>query len=419
MKDKNENRHGYKKTKVGWIPEEWDVMRLEEMVEEHNAGIYKKRELYGSGNNIVGVSDLYGIFRINGQGFRQVPLTQEDLEKYMLHEGDLIYGESSLVREGIARTLYVAENGAGTAFAWHTRRYKVNRKKICPIYLYYFLESYSARKFMISISTQTALTGITTEDYFRCPIPVPRLPEQKKIAEILATWDKAIEQTRELLNAKISRKKALMQQLLTGKMRFKDNGGNDWCIKPLGELVEPVLRPVPKPKEPYLSIGLRSHGRGAFQKIVELPEKVMMDTLYRIESQDIIVNITFAWEGAIAIAKENDSGGLVSHRFPTYRIKDKKANIDFFRNMILTKKFVWDLGLISPGGAGRNRVMSKKDFMKLKVIVPPIEIQKEIGKILTTADNEINVLEDYRNALDQQKRGLMQKLLTGEVRVKL
>ena len=61
--------------------------------------------------------------------------------------------------------------------------------------------------------------------------------------------------------------------------------------------------------------------------------------------------------------------------------------------------------------------MSKKDFMKLKVIVPPIEIQKEIGKILTVADNEINILEDYRNALDQQKRGLMQKLLTGEVRL--
>jgi type I restriction enzyme S subunit len=144
----------------------------------------------------------------------------------------------------------------------------------------------------------------------------------------------------------------------------------------------------------------------------------MMDTLYRIESQDIIVNITFAWEGAIAIAKEKDSGGLVSHRFPTYRIKDKKANIDFFRNLILTKKFVWDLGLISPGGAGRNRVMNKRNFLKLKVLLPPVKIQKELGKILTTADNEIKILEEYRNAVNKQKRGLMQKLLTGEVRAK-
>lgn len=191
-----------------------------------------------------------------------------------------------------------------------------------------------------------------------------------------------------------------------------------WRVRTLGELVEPVSRPVPKPKEPYLSIGIRSHGRGTFHKIIVLPEKVMMDTLYRIDSQDLIVNITFAWEGAIAIATGHDSGGLVSHRFPTYRFKDKEANPDFFRNLILTKRFVWDLGLISPGGAGRNRVMSKTDFLKLRVFVPSLETQKGIGKILTTADNEIWHLEDYLNALEQQKRGLMQKLLTGEVRVK-
>jgi len=61
--------------------------------------------------------------------------------------------------------------------------------------------------------------------------------------------------------------------------------------------------------------------------------------------------------------------------------------------------------------------MSKKDFLKLKVFVPSLKIQKEIGKILTTTDKEIQLLESYLNALEQQKRGLMQKLLTGEVRV--
>jgi type I restriction enzyme S subunit len=61
--------------------------------------------------------------------------------------------------------------------------------------------------------------------------------------------------------------------------------------------------------------------------------------------------------------------------------------------------------------------MNKKDFLKLKVLLPTVKMQREIGKILTTADNEINAIEDYRNALEKQKRGLMQKLLTGEVRV--
>jgi type I restriction enzyme S subunit len=207
-----------------------------------------------------------------------------------------------------------------------------------------------------------------------------------------------------------------MQQLLTGKKRYKNHEGTGWCVRPLGELVKPVSRPVPKSKEPYLSIGVRSHGKGTFQKIVELPEKVMMDTLYRVESNDLIVNITFAWEGAIAIATEQDKGGLVSHRFPTYRFIEKESDIDFFRSLILTKRFVWDLGLISPGGAGRNRVMNQTDFLKLKVFVPPIEVQKEIGDILTLADNELRLCEDYLTALENQKRGLAQKLLSGEVR---
>lgn len=142
-----------------------------------------------------------------------------------------------------------------------------------------------------------------------------------------------------------------------------------------------------------------------------------MDTLYRIEPDDIVANITFAWEGAIAIANSDDEGGLVSHRFPTYRVK-QGADLSFLRQLILTKKFVWDLGLISPGGAGRNRVLSKTDFLKLKVPVPSKAMQKKIGKILSSVDQEINVFEDKLTALEKQKRGLMQKLLTGEVRVK-
>jgi type I restriction enzyme S subunit len=250
------------------------------------------------------------------------------------------------------------------------------------------------------------------------PVLTPPIAEQRKIAEILYTWDKAIEQTRKLIEAKKRQIKALMQQLLTGK-RLNRSNEHDWDVKPLGDLIKPIKRPVPKPQSPYLSIGIRSHGKGTFQKVVEQPEKVMMDTLYRVEANDLIVNITFAWEGAIAIASEQDSGGLVSHRFPTYRIREPEADIDFLRHVILTKRFVWDLGLISPGGAGRNRVLDQKDFLKLKVIAPSIETQKEIGKTLAVADKELHLWEDYLIAIERQKRGLMQKLLTGEVRVKL
>jgi type I restriction enzyme S subunit len=250
------------------------------------------------------------------------------------------------------------------------------------------------------------------------PVLIPPLPEQQKIAEILSIWEKAIDQTQKLIEAKKRRKKALMQQLLSGELTPLGLNHETWPARKLGELVVPVSRPVPKPENPYLSIGLRSHGKGTFQRTVEEPDKVMMDTLYRVEEGDLVVNITFAWEGAIAFVPEKDSGGLVSHRFPTYRLKETEVDRGFFRNLIQTKRFVWDLGLISPGGAGRNRVLSQKDFLKQKVHVPSLGVQERVGEMLEAAYDELRLCEEYLVALEKQKRGLMQKLLTGEVRVR-
>jgi type I restriction enzyme, S subunit len=80
---------------------------------------------------------------------------------------------------------------------------------------------------------------------------------------------------------------------------------------------------------------------------------------------------------------------------------------------------VHELGLVSPGGAGRNRVLSKGDFLRIKVELPSLEEQQRIAGVLETCDREIELLEKQLAALREQKRGLMQKLLTGEVRVKV
>ena len=98
----------------------------------------------------------------------------------------------------------------------------------------------------------------------RIPLALPTLSEQEKIAEILSTWDAAIQQTHKLIEAKKRRKKALMQQLLTGITRLKGFEEDNWEIVPLGRLVSPVSRPVPKPDRTYQSIGLRSHCKGTF-----------------------------------------------------------------------------------------------------------------------------------------------------------
>jgi len=332
--------------------------------------------------------------------FMQATASSREIEKYGLRYGDIIITKDSETKDDIAVSALVAEELTNIVCGYHLAIIRpLQNTLLSGEYLNKLFDAQIMRHYFARLANGVTRFGLTSNAVNNALIPLPPFPEQKKIAEILSTWDKAIEHTRKLIDAKKRRKKALMQQLLTSKKRFKDSYGNDWRVRPLGELIEPISRPVPKPKKPYLSIGIRSHGKGTFQKIVELPEKVMMDTLYRIDFQDLVTNITFAWEGAIAIATERDKGGLVSHRFPTYRFREKEADIGFFSHLILTKKFVWDLGLISPGGAGRNRVMSKRNFLKLKVLLPTVEIQREIGKILTTADNEIKALVLQRNFL--------------------
>jgi type I restriction enzyme S subunit len=169
-----------------------------------------------------------------------------------------------------------------------------------------------------------------------------------------------------------------------------------------------------KPSEPYTGLGLRSHGKGTFLKEKEDPANNAMDVLFEVKRDDLIVNITFAWEGAIAIAGQSDEGALVSHRFPTYAFDKRNALPEFFRYRILEKQFVYNLGVISPGGAGRNRVMSKTDFLKLKVLLPNTDEQQKIADCLASVDALIEAQGRQVEALKAHKKGLLQQLFPQE-----
>lgn len=185
----------------------------------------------------------------------------------------------------------------------------------------------------------------------------------------------------------------------------------DWRVGQLSDVLHNETRPVPKPNEPYWRLGIRSWAKGTFHAYVDDPKTVDMDELYIVRENDLVVNITFAWEHAIAVASKEDDGLLVSHRFPTYVFDG--GNVPEYYKAVVSQRFFKDmLEHISPGGAGRNRVLNRKDFLTVPCYIPPVAEQQKIADILATCDRVIELKQQLLEEKRRQKQWLMQKLLS-------
>ena len=193
------------------------------------------------------------------------------------------------------------------------------------------------------------------------------------------------------------------------KTRYIGTAPKDWTLGKLSDVIVNKQRPVPKPDKPYWRLGIKSWAKGTLHIFVENPDKVNMEELYIVHENDLIVNITFAWEHAIAIAKKDDEGLLVSHRFPTYEFK-KNQNPQFYKAVISQRFFKAMLENISPGGAGRNRVLNKKDFLNLPCYIPPVKEQEKIAEILSRFDTVIEECEKQVEEYKSLKKTCLSKM---------
>ena len=200
-----------------------------------------------------------------------------------------------------------------------------------------------------------------------------------------------------------------MSNIITPQIRFA--GFTDaWEQRKLGDLIEENLKPVPKPDGEYTRLGIRSHAKGTFYEVVAQGEGLDVDTMYVVEANNLIVNITFAWEEAWAITTEKDAEKLVSHRFPQYCFNQDQCPM-FYQYRFRNGQMKYNLELASPGGAGRNRVLNKTEFMKIPVTIPKsYEEQKEIGIFFSRLDDIITLHQRKCDALQKFKKSMLQKM---------
>lgn len=209
-----------------------------------------------------------------------------------------------------------------------------------------------------------------------------------------------------------------MEKRNVPKLRFK-GFEDEWTEVISSSLFDKVKNPVEVEKDKiYKQIGIRSHGKGIFYKDEVLGEELGNKRVFWIEPNVFIVNIVFAWERAVARTTEKEVGMIVSHRFPMYKPKQQKLNLDYITYFFKTKIGQNLLELASPGGAGRNKTLGQKEFDNLKLKIPSLEEQTKIANFLSNVDKIIEDQEGKVKDLELYKKGMMQKIFKQEIRFK-
>jgi len=403
-------RERYTPTDIGPSPLDWEAPLLSDVSSLIANGFVGTATPHYTDE--TGVRYLYGTNiranRIDLTGLRYVTHGfDEEVSKTQLKKGDLLTVQSGHI--GTTAVVPSELEGANCHALIVTR---LDHAQVDPDFLSQYLNSEIGTARMRGLEVGSTILHINTKDLKRFRIPLPPLPEQQKIAAILSTWDRAIDLTEKLIAAKQKRKQALMQQLLTGKVRFA--GFSDkWLDVRMGDLFERRSESGISDL-PMLSVTMDQGmiRRDSIER--KMDTKLNAEQHLLVRKGDIAYNMMRMWQGASGLALED---GLVS---PAYIVLKPTSEVDplfasyFFKLRHTVKQFEF----YSFGITGDRLRLYYKDFASIPTKFPTLKEQKKIASVLSTTDCEIELYKSSFLQLQKQKKGLMQQLLTGKVRVK-
>lgn len=304
-------------------------------------------------------------------------------------------------------------------------------KEATKEFLYFFLQSQTLELREV-IAPGNGQPNLNTELIGGIRLLLPPIKDQKLIAKVLGTWDKAISTTESLIAAKQQRKQAMMQQLLTGKMRLPGFSGlrgdtssnfgripNDWRLLKIADFAEQISeRNAADDALPVLSC-TKHHG--------------LVDSLSyfgkRVFSEDtsgykVVPRNTFAYatnhieEGSIGYQNLYDSA-LISPIYTVFRCEPKMIHDAYLLRVLKTETARHIFESMTSSSVDRRGSLRWNDFSTITLPIPSIAEQKRLDQFFSTVDRELTLLEAKKAALETQKKALMAVLLTGKKRLKV
>jgi len=352
------------------------------------------------------------------RGVKRWPANElEKLNKFQLAEHDFVI---AMDRTWITSGLKVAEVKQSDLPCLLVQR--VSRIRALPTLNQSLLRQYFSghrfEQYVKSVQTESAVPHISPSQIKEFSFLLPPLPEQRKIAEILSTWDKAISTTERLIDNSKQQKQALMQQLLTGKKRLLDGSGKpfeaEWERVNAGNIFSSRSDKNHNSDLPILAI---TQDKGAIPRdLIDYKVSVTNASIagYKVVEQgDFIISLR-SFQGGIEYSKYK---GICS---PAYVILHPNIEITdaFYKYYLKSHSFIQTMKSRLEG-IRDGKIISYKYFSEIKLPMPSLIEQKKIAAVLTNADKKIQILEQQLADLKQEKKALMQQLLTGKRRVKV
>lgn len=420
-----DNLKGYKRTEIGVIPTEWDVKRIDSIFKVETGTTPSTRNNDFWENGTINWITPYDLSKLNGSIYIENS-TRKITVKGLKDAKLVLLPPNSIVISTRAPVGYVAINKEFATFNQGCKgliprmRNRINSE----FYTYYLLNKKEALE---RLSGGSTFKELSKENLKRFKIPLPPLPEQKKIAEILSTVDKAIEKVDESIAKTERLKKGLMQKLLTegiGHKEFKETEigriPNDWKLVKIKDIGEVFTGKTPSTSKdiywngdiPFITPEDMTGGKYVYKTNRHVTIKGANKSGKILPPNTILVVCIGSTVGKVALTYKKS----VSNQQINSIICKEDVDHDYIYYAIVHKSCL----LRNYSGVAAVPIVKKSLFEEFKIPLPErINEQQKIAEILSTTDNILELLNEKKERLTKIKKGLMNVLLTGKVRVKV
>ncbi|WP_146107589.1 restriction endonuclease subunit S [Neisseria mucosa] len=428
---------GYKASELGMIPQDWEISTIKDVIlGTMQNGLFYEPSRKKGGTLFINVGDMYLSSPIKTDLLATFQANEQEIKKFRVYNGDLLFTRSSIVPEGIAFcNFYASEQIA--LFDSHLIKIRANRNLVLPDFLYLNCISNFARKFFVSNAKTAIMTTIDQKVIGNCPVLLPSIFEQTAIATALSDTDALISSLQTLIAKKKAIKLSAMQNLLSGKIRLPEfaqrtDGSpkttrqtelgcvpEDWEVVELGKRFETFSGGTP-------STSIKGYYGGDIKWITS--SDLNKGIIYDVENT--ITELGFQNSSAKKVKKDTLLLALYGATAGVVGITKIDATINQAVLAIIPKRdsslflYYWlsfnKNKIIETYAQGGQANLSGDIVRAFNIVIPKsITEQSAIAQLLSDMDAEIEALECRLKKTQALKQGMMQTLLTGKIRLPL